>query len=159
MAAAKRPAVHRLVARSRHRQALARDDEGLIVHPAVRREASAACGVPHHELAGTQHDRVALEVQADGALAHVQQAEEVGLARADLGRAPEAVAAIVDGMDERQLPSCHRDVLAEKASPEAGTARTANPKVYVRASTSRQPSVRFAVSTSRSSQDTSPKAG
>src|SRR6185369_2312579 len=51
---------------------------------------------------GAEHDRVALEVQADGALAHVQQAEEVRLAGADLCRAPEAVAAIVDGMDERQ---------------------------------------------------------
>ena len=102
MVGAKRPAEHRLVAWNRHRQALARDDEGLVVDPAGRREASAARGVPHHELAGAEHDRLALEVQADRALAHVQQAEEVRLAGGDLGRAPAAVAAIVHGMDERQ---------------------------------------------------------
>jgi len=123
MVAAEWPAKHRLVAWSHHRQALPREDEGLIVHPAGRREASGACGVPHHELAGAEHDPLALEVQADGAVTHVQQADEVRLAGRDLGWAPAALAAIVHGMDEGQAA----ELPPRRAGGEALAGRRACP--------------------------------
>jgi hypothetical protein len=117
MVGAERLAEHRLVAWSFGRQALTRDDEGLVIDPAERCNASAARGVPHHELARAEHDRLALEVQANRAAAHIQQAEEVRGVGGDLGSASAAVTAIVHGLDKRKA--------AERPPRRAGGERLA----------------------------------